>query len=63
MLNIENEYHHDVIDDEEENPFEEEQVDLMDRDLPKRVYAFTSDNLLKEFTEGMRTSVDGTFKS
>ena len=34
-----------------------------DRDLPKRVYAFSSENLLKELAEGRATSVDGTFKA
>ena len=38
-------------------------VHLQDRDLPKRVLAFTTQNLLEELTKNHKTSVDGTFKS
>ena len=36
---------------------------VIDRDLPKRVLAYTSENLLKMLGKGHKTSVDGTFKS
>ena len=37
--------------------------ELVDRDLPKRVLAFTSHKLLKQLGKNYKTSVDGTFKS
>ena len=45
---------------EEDNCIED---DLIDRDLPKRVLAFTSTKLLKKLSQNKKTSVDGTFKS
>ena len=40
-----------------------EKVDLSSKDLPKRVLAFSTKNLLKLLHKHLRTSVDGTFKS
>ena len=37
--------------------------DSVDKDLPKRVVAFTSPTLLKQLSKNLKTSVDGTFKS
>ena len=37
--------------------------DLLNRDLPKRILAFTSTKLLKQLGNNLKTSVDGTFRS
>lgn len=63
MRNIENEYHREVMDEEIENPESDENVGVNDKDLPKRVLAFTTRNLLQELENNSKTSVDGTFKS
>ena len=39
-----------------------EDQEIVDRDLPKRVIAFTSPALLKQLSKNLKTSVDGTFK-
>ena len=41
---------------------EEEDLDT-EKALPKRVLAFSSQKLLKQLSRGLKSSVDGTFKS
>ena len=56
-------------EDIEENPKpnsshdEKEDISPNDKDLPKRVLAFSSKKLLRLFEKHLKTSVDGTFKS
>ena len=49
----------EVLNHDEEMDFD----DLLNKDLPKRVLAFTSKTLLQQLGNKMKTSVDGTFKS
>ena len=56
MLTIE-EAHSDELNDDVA-----EDQEIVDRDLPKRVIAFTSPALLKQLSKNLKTSVDGTFK-
>ena len=65
ILNIEKEFH---SEDPEPNSDDLESVlgesaGVNDNDLPKRVLAFTTKNLLEELEQNRKTSVDGTFKS
>ena len=60
MTQIERDYHIVDIDSSEDVT---EEVDISDRDLPKRVLAFTSKKLLMELSLHQKSSVDGTFKS
>ena len=65
ILNIEREFH---SEDPEPNSDDlesvlEESAGVNDKDLPKRVLAFTTKNLLEELEQNRKTSVDGTFKS
>ena len=39
------------------------ETDPVDRDLPKRILAFTSEKLLSQLAKNLKSSVDGTFKS
>ena len=63
MLNLEEYNHGDitehVADLDDDLDFEE----LANKDLPKRVLAFSSKLLLEQLSKKLKTSVDGTFKS
>ena len=63
MRDIENEYHKD--DDNEEEMGNQESVNLepAERNLPKRVLAYSSRKLLRQLSRNLKSSVDGTFKS
>lgn len=54
-------------DNEDENadgPEDEvDEDDPVEKDLPKRVLAFTSKKLLSQLAKNFKSSVDGTFKS
>ena len=68
LRDIEKEFHSDNDDDSEETETSEETENESsetepERDLPKRVLAFTSESLLSQLGRGLKTSVDGTFKS
>ena len=68
LRDIEKEFHSDDDDDSEETETSEETENESsetepERDLPKRVLAFTSESLLSQLGRGLKTSVDGTFKS
>ena len=52
--------HFDEENDEMDQP---EYNDVSDKDLPKRVLAYSSEKLLKLFSKNLKSSVDGTFKS
>ena len=58
MLNIEKEFH-----DEDPESMLTDDVNVQDRDLPKRVLAYSTQKLLEELSKNHKTSVDGTFKS
>ena len=65
IMNIAREFH---SEDPEPNSDDlesvlEESAGVNDKDLPKRVLAFTTKNLLEELEQNRKTSVDGTFKS
>ena len=49
----------DTSDSSEENV----EDDITDRDLPKRVLAFTTEKLMCQLSKNLKSSVDGTFKS
>ena len=61
----------DLTDQVEEGHFDEESdemdmpnyPDVTDKDLPKRVIAYSSERLLKLFGKNIKSSIDGTFKS
>jgi hypothetical protein len=66
MLNIEQEHHTDeevIQEDEEVDEGTSEVEDISEKDLPKRVLAFTTKKLLKQLGNKLKSSVDGTFKS
>ena len=71
LRRIEEEFHNDDADNEatleegtlEEEPDDESNLDVLDKDLPKRVLIYTSLKLLKQLSRNKKSSVDGTFKS
>ena len=70
IINIESEFHSDeanVVENPEEIGDPEsmgmDDVGVNDKDLPKRVLAFSTKSLLEELAQNRKTSVDGTFKS
>ena len=66
MLNIEQEHHieEEINEEDTEVSSGEEMVDdLSERDLPKRILAFSTRKLLQQLGNKLKSSVDGTFKS
>ena len=63
IANIEKEFHSDDTEIENPEPIVDENLGVNEKDLPKRVLAFTSKTLLEELEQNRKTSVDGTFKS
>ena len=63
LLDIENEFHMDNDDGGVEEDDNSNAKDAIDRDLPKRVLAYSSKKLLRQLSRNLKSSVDGTFKS
>ena len=63
IINIENEIHREESEIYDNEPEIEESLQVNEKDLPKRVLAFTTKNLMEQLGNNLKTSVDGTFKS
>ena len=62
MRNIDEEFHDENVSDDIEMNEEVIEEDITDKNLPKRVLAFTSKKLLYQLSRNLKSSVDGTFK-
>ena len=63
MLNLEESHTEKDMDANEMEENDDPVDSVQDWDLPKRVLAFSSKKLLALLAKGLKTSVDGTFKS
>ena len=61
MRNMDEFHNNDDMDDDTGDSVDES--DITEKDLPKRVLAFTSRKLLSQLSKHHKSSVDGTFKS
>ena len=63
LTDIEETYHQENVIGEPVHDIAEHESEIFEKDLPKRVLVYTSKKLLQRFSQNLKTSIDGTFKS
>ena len=63
LSDIEETYHQENVIGEPVHDIAEHESEIFEKDVPKRVLVYTSKKLLQRFSQNLKTSIDGTFKS